>query len=84
MQAYSEANADTATIVYNPARYPYFFDDAGERYSTWTPNLLAAAYNYQYSQKDPGAYAHNGKYTIQLLYDSTQAVGGDVSGFTRP
>jgi hypothetical protein len=46
--------------------------------------LLAAAYNYQYSQKDPGAYAHNGKYMIQLVIDSIEAVGGDVSGFTRP
>src|SRR5690606_24465901 len=29
-----------------------------------------AAYNYQVSLKDPGAFAHNGKYIIQLLYDS--------------
>jgi hypothetical protein len=84
MQAYTAANDATDGIVYNPARYPYFFNDAGDRYATWTPNLLAAAYNYQYSQKDPGAYAHNGKYMIQLLIDSTGAVDGDLSGFTRP
>lgn len=84
MQAYSEANADTATIVYDSHRYPYFFDDAGERYTTWTPALLKAAYNYQYAAKDPGGFAHNGKYVLQVLYDSIQDLGGDVSGLTRP
>jgi hypothetical protein len=84
MQTYSEANADTAGIVYNPQRYPYYFDDAGERYATWTPSLVKAAYNYQYAQKDPGAFAHNGQYVVQVLYDSIQDVGGDVSGMTRP
>ena len=52
--------------------YPYFFDDAGERYGSWTPRLAKAAYNYQASLKDPGRYAHGGKYTIQLLYDSIE------------
>ena len=84
MQAYTEANAVTDVIVYDSHSYPYFFNEAGDRYGTWTPNLLAAAYNYQYSQKDPGAYAHNGKYMIQLVIDSIQAVGGDVSTYTRP
>jgi hypothetical protein len=84
MQAYAEANADTAPIVYNPAAYPYFFNDAGDSYSTWTPSLLKAAYNYQYSQKDPGAFAHNGKYVLQFLYDGIQDLGGDVAGMTRP
>ncbi len=84
MQAYSEANAGTDAIVYNSHAYPYFFNDAGDRYATWTPNLLAAAYNYQYASKEPGAFAHNGQYMAQLLYDSIQAVGGDVSGLTRP
>jgi hypothetical protein len=45
---------------------------------------LRAAYNYQYSAKDPGAFAHNGLYIIQTLYDSLEDVGGDVSGMTRP
>src|SRR3990172_438858 len=84
-------------IVYNPAAYPYFFldaDDDGQPdkndqgasigYNKWTPRLLKAAYNYQYSQKDPGAFAHNGKYVIQFLYDSLKDVGGDVKGMTRP
>jgi hypothetical protein len=77
---------DTVTgypIVYDSHTYPYFFNDTngngivdpGEaiypnQYNAWTPRLLKAAYNYQVAQKDPNAYAHNGKYIIQLLYDS--------------
>jgi hypothetical protein len=72
-------------IVYEAQTYPYFFIDTnsngevdGEEasyrnlYSAWTPRLLKAAYNYQVSTKDPGAYAHGGKYIIQLLYDSIE------------
>jgi hypothetical protein len=71
-------------IVYNPARYPYYFNDAGENYGTWSPSLLRAAYNYQYVQKDPGAFAHNGQYVIQILYDNLVDLDADVSGMTRP
>ena len=71
-------------IEYNPGQYPYFFDEAGERYSTWTPSLLRAAYNYQYSVKDPGGFAHNPEYVIQVMMDSIDEVGGDTSGMTRP
>jgi len=35
---------------------------------------LQAAYNYQVVDKDPGSYAHNGDYIIQLLYDSLEAM----------
>lgn len=98
MQAYATANADAAAIIYDSHSYPYYFIDTdedgvsagpseanyGNRYASWTPALLRAAYNYQYSQKDPGAYAHNGKYLLQLLYDSLQDMGGSVSGMTRP
>ena len=48
-----------------------------------TPNLLRAAYNYQDSQKEPGAYAHNPSYILQILYDSINAVNGDVAAMTR-
>jgi hypothetical protein len=75
-------------IVYDAHAYPYLFDEAGERYATWTPRLLRAAYNYQYASKDPGAFAHNGKYVIQVLYDSLEDLGQqvsvDMSGMTRP
>jgi hypothetical protein len=96
MQTYAADQAG-APIIYSPASHPYFFIDTdgngevdeGEavgdnRYATWTPRLLRAAYNYQYSTKDPGAFAHNGLYIIQVLYDSLEDIGADVSGMTRP
>ncbi|MCJ7550450.1 MAG: hypothetical protein MUQ30_12295, partial [Anaerolineae bacterium] len=96
MLAYS-ADVVEAPIVYDSGAYPYFFndlnangvadDDEGVRangYSSWTPRLLKAAYNYQYVHKDPGGYAHNGDYVLQALYDSLQSLGGDVSAMTRP
>jgi hypothetical protein len=83
MQAYATDTVGVG-IVYDSHAYPYFFDEAGERFGSWTPSLLRAAYNYQYAQKDPGAFAHNGKYIIQVLYDSLEDIGGDVSGMTRP
>ena len=70
-------------IVYDSHSYPYFFNDLnangmvdsneanyGNRYQSFSPRLLRAAYNYQVSQKEPAGYAHGGKYFIQLLYDS--------------
>lgn len=78
------ANTIGTPIVYDAHAYPYWFTDAGERYATWTPTLLRTAYNYQYVQKDPGGFAHNGKYVVQILIDSIEALGGDVSGYTRP
>lgn len=83
LEAYAADTVGTP-IVYNPARYPYWFTDAEERYESWTPTLLRAAYNYQYVAKDPGGYAHNPQYVTQLLYDSLEALGSDVSGYTRP
>jgi len=95
MQAYAAANSQP--IVYESHSYPYFFVDTngdgvatpdeanyGNQYKGFTPNLLRAAYNYQYLQKDPGAYSHNATYMAQILYDSINAVGGDTSAMTRP
>jgi hypothetical protein len=74
-------NTVHAPIVYDSHTHPYFFFDANdngaadpdeESYSSFTPRLLRAAYNYQVAQKDPNAFAHGGKYVIQLLYDSIQ------------
>ncbi len=97
MQAYAKDVAGTA-IAYDGASYPYFFLDANgngivdadetDRYPTWTPRLLQAAYNFQYATKDPGDYAHNGKYIIQTLYDSLVSLGQqttvDMTGMERP
>lgn len=70
-------------IKYDAATYPYFMGADGKAFPTWTARLLKAAYNYQVSIKDPGAFAHGNKYIVQLLYDSIQDLGGDVSKFTR-
>jgi hypothetical protein len=96
LQAYAEGTAGAA-IGYNQASHPYFFIDTNgngqidpdeangdNRYATWTPRLLRAAYNYQYSTKDPGTFAHNAPYILQVLYDSLEDIGGDVSNMTRP
>lgn len=82
MQVYAEANG--GAITYNSHAYPYYFGADGKAYATWTPRLLRAAFNYQYSQKDPGVYVHNPKYIIQILIDSIQDLDGDVSKYTRP
>ena len=86
MQTYADEVAGTA-IAYSPDAYPYFFIDtngngevdepeanADNAFNAFTPRLLKAAYNYQVSIKDPGAFAHNGKYIIELLYDSAASL----------
>jgi hypothetical protein len=95
LQAYTSTNGFPG-LVYDALAYPYFFEDAdgdgvadatdegAVRYSQWTPALLKSAYNFQYYQKDPGAFAHNSVYVAEILYDSIEAVGGSVSGMTRP
>lgn len=94
IQAYAADKVGTP-LVYNSHAHPYFFVDVNadgltdegdtERYVTWTPRLLFSAYNYQYAQKDPGGYAHNGTYIIQTLYDSIQSLNPAAVGeLTRP
>lgn len=96
IQAYAKDKAGSP-IVYSAGSYPYFFIDTNgngtadadeltrtNAYASWTPRLLRAAYNYQWFQKDPGAFAHNGKYIVQILYDSIQDVGGSVTNLVRP
>jgi hypothetical protein len=96
MQAYATENSGTG-LVYDGHTYPYFFADTNgngeadedERnfansFKGWTPRLLRAAYNFQWVAKDPGAFAHNGEYILQVLYDSLEDIGGDVTGKIRP
>lgn len=98
IQQYAAETVGTP-IVYSAAAYPYFFIDLngngeldadeanfGNRYVTWTPKLLRAAYNYKYVAADPGGYAHNGDYVLQVLYDSLEDIGGEeaVASYTRP
>lgn len=82
IQAYASEAVGTEAICYYDG-HPYFFIDTNgdgvcdategvnaNRYNTFTPRLLRATYNYQVAKKDYGAYAHNAKYLIQLLFDS--------------
>jgi len=89
-------------VAYDSHAYPYFFNDLNgngtadpdeakfpNSYKSWTPRLLRAAYNYQFLAKEPGAYAHNPRYAIQLAYDSledlaSKATAVDMAGMTRP
>lgn len=90
IQAYASEVAGAA-IAYDSASYPYFFNDTnsngvvdaseasfGNRYTSFTARLLKATYNYQYSVKDPGGFAHNGKFIIQLLHDSIEDLNTQI------
>ena len=70
-------------VCYSADAYPYWFADtdgdgacsaaeaqAANAFKGWTARLLRATYNFQLATKDPGAFAHNAKYIIELLYDS--------------
>lgn len=100
IRKYALEVAGTA-IVYHSGSYPYFFIDSDEdgsasddeakypnRYQTWTPRLLRAAYNYQVIAKDKAIFAHNPHYALQLLYDSienlSEQVDVEMSGLVRP
>ena len=74
-------------IQYNANTAPYFFKTGAitynNRYTDMDATLLRAAYNYHFSRKDPGVYAHNPSYIVAILYDSIEALGGNVSLLTR-
>ncbi len=47
-------------------------------FTDFTPRLMRAAFNYQFSKKDPAGYVHNGKYMLQLIYDSIEDLSSVV------
>lgn len=79
-------------VVYDGARYPYFFADANADglvdevdgkpvpYGAWTPRSLRTAYNWKLVTSDPGNYAHNPYYTLELLYDAIDDLSGAMGG----
>ena len=86
-------------LCYAETTYPYFFKDAdgdrkptcstadaapAGRFTAWTAALMKAAHNYQLVHKDPGSWAHNFDYVAQLLYDSIEDLGADVTLLERP
>ncbi len=93
IQAYAE-DVIGEPIVYEDS-FPYFFHDPdggevtfADQYSSWTPRLMRAAYNYHYVHEDSGAYTHNAEYVLQLLYDSiedlAEVTSADTGAFVRP
>jgi len=99
IRAYAAEVAGTS-IVY-AGSFPYFFADAdgdgqiapedavmANRYRSWTPRLLKAAYNYQVAAKDHGGYVHNPAYLLQLLHDSLESLSArieiNMSALRRP
>lgn len=99
IQTYAAQTIGTA-IAYAPGQFPYFFTDTDgdgqisaeegvfpNRYQSWTPRLLKAAYNYQVAKKDPGGFVHNPRYLLQLLHDSLEdlaTVNGQEAKRPRP
>jgi len=74
-------------IYYNPATYPYFHkvstmasQTGSTGYSNWTQPQLKAAFNLNTFYKEPGAFAHNGKYAAEILIDAI----ADLSGGPDP
>ena len=100
IQVYAAEVAGTP-IGYAKGTFPYFFTDTNgdgtideseadfpNRYLSWSPRLLKAAYNYQVVAKDPGGYVHNPVYLLQLLHDSLESlsdrVAVDMRALRRP
>jgi hypothetical protein len=87
-------NSLDAPIAYDANSYPYFFNDLNgnglvdpdeaSRTNGYAFNapLLRAAYNYQFSIKEPCGYIHNALYFAQLLVDSIEHVGGKIAKYT--
>ncbi len=80
MERYTAETEGVEPIVFNGR----ITNAAGEPYSTWTPRLLRAAHNYQFSKLSSGGYVHHPHYVIQLLHDSIDDLGGILGGMNRP
>lgn len=87
------SNVTGTPIGYSGSSYPYFFKDTNgdgtideseavyaNAYKSFTPRLIKATYNFQFATKDPGAFAHGGKYVIQLMYDSIMDLNSVTGG----
>jgi len=87
---YAAMQSYATTICGSPIEYrgdtnPYFFiAGTNTKYGNWTARLLRAGYNYQYSVKDPGAFAHNGKFIVEFLYDSIADLNAALSALETP
>jgi hypothetical protein len=92
-----------SSIAFTPDAFPYWHTDTNgngkidpdelrpaNSYKAYTPRLLQAVYNYTFVLRDPGAAYHNGRYSMQLLYDSLESLaasgkaGVNMPGKQRP
>jgi hypothetical protein len=102
IQQYARTVGGSA-IAFTPEAFPYWHMDTNgngkidpeelrpaNRYPAYTPRLMQAVFNYTFVLRDPGAPYHNGRYTLQLLYDSLESLeasgeaGVNMRGKVRP
>lgn len=102
IQTYAKTVGGTP-IAFTKAAYPYWYADKNgngridpeellmaNKYQAYTPRLMQAVFNYTFSLRDPGGAYHNGRYVLQLLYDSLESLaasgkaGVTMSGKVRP
>ncbi len=57
---------------------------AAVTFGKFDPKMLKAAYNYQWSVKEPGAWAHNEVYITEAMYDSIVDLSGVAPTWARP
>jgi hypothetical protein len=90
------ANVDLGSgvkpICYNSAAYPYWFnttntdgtcDATPSNYATFSPRLLRATYNYNLLMREPGNWAHNPRYAIQLAYDGIVDLNAAITDISK-
>ncbi len=57
-------------------------------YPDWTPRLVRATYNFHLVVQSAGAFTHNPRYAIQVLYDTLEDLSNvvevDMTGMIRP
>ncbi len=102
IQTYAK-NVGGTPLAFTKALYPYWYADKNgngridpeeismaNKYPAYTPRLMQAVYNYTFVLRDPGAAYHNGRYTLQVLYDSLESLaasgkaGVTMQGKVRP
>jgi hypothetical protein len=102
IQQYARTVGGSA-IAFTPDAFPYWHADTNGNgkvdpdelrpnnpYKAYSPRMLQAVYNYSYLLRDPGAAYHNGRYALQLVYDSLESLaesgkaGIDMRGKVRP
>jgi hypothetical protein len=102
IQAYAK-NVGGKPIAFTKAAFPYWYADTNgngridpeevkmdNKYTAYTPRLLQATFNYTFVLRDTGGAYHNGRYILQLLYDSLDSLaasnkaGVNMKGKVRP